>query len=120
MFLKRNLYNLAKSIKIIEIKMFLAKEKGSYQLLNNHSNLEEINESMEQILYNFKSVNFKRIDRKIESINIGSIKVNTSKQVKIKDIKMTSNNLIPIQPEKTIFTLNSEKIRIIILLRFKL
>jgi|LakMenEpi03Aug12_release.lakeMendotaPanAssembly.Ray.scaffolds.fasta_scaffold220125_2 hypothetical protein len=102
------------------MKMFLAKENGPYQILNNHSNLEEIIEPMEQILYNFKSITFKKIDKEMENINIGSIKINTSKEVKIKEIKISSNNLIPIQPERTIFTLNSEKIRIITLLKVKL
>lgn len=111
--------DLFTSIKIDEIIAFVSKKKDSYQLLDLHSNLEEIIEPIDKIFYTLKSLSFKKINRKKQYKNIFLIKINEPKEIKVKDICIPEN-IISITPEKTLFNLTSKKLSLIILLKLKL
>jgi hypothetical protein len=99
--------------------MFVAEKYGLYQILNEYSTYEEIMESNEEISNILKSLNFKRLTLKGKYTHIGIIQTCFQKQIKVNDIK-TCNHLVALHPEKIIFNLNSDKLRVLALLRLSL
>jgi DNA-directed RNA polymerase alpha subunit len=119
-FLKVIFYNLLKSIKISDIKVFVSRKSfSSYQLLDRHSNLEEITEPIDTISCRLKSLNFKKINKKKDVKNIYMVKVNNPHEILASDI-ICSENLRVLTPEKKIFKLNSKKLKLLILVKLKM
>jgi hypothetical protein len=99
--------------------MFVAEKDGLYQIRNEQSTCEEIMESNEEISHILKNLNFKRLNLKRKCSHIGIIHTQLQKQIKVNDIK-TSDHLVALHAEKIIFNLNSDKLRILALLKLHL
>ena len=99
--------------------MFVAEKNGFYQIVNEYSTCEEIIESTEEILSTLKNLIFKKLNLNESCTHIGIIQTDRKKQVKVNDIK-TSGHLLASQPEKIIFNLDSDKLRVLTLLRLQL
>nr|AJF48928.1 RNA polymerase alpha subunit [Colacium vesiculosum] len=111
--------NLFKGIKITEIKAFIARENGSYHLFHQHSNFEEISDSLDDLSYTLKNLRFKKVNKKKGFNSIARIKLTKSQVVKVNDI-IIPENIISLQPDKILFTLSSKKLNIIMLLKLVL